>query len=164
MLNAYTSSLLAPLAPFPRMLHMKFQRCSSLLVCKTDGRTLRTKALECWVATRSIGFDREVAGDANGRLGPSRTARGMASTTSARPGCSAAAAGVARSLMLCCRLCTRPSVRTRLGAASWISCRASEVGSVTCRAIGMWSGVPRIGSYYRAICTDDSDHFSTAGA
>jgi len=96
MLNAYTSSLLAPLAPFPRMLHMKLQRCSSLLVCKTDGRTLRTKALECWVATRSIGFDREVASDATGRLGPSGTpcTHGAGHLSTAR--LSAAAEGVAR--------------------------------------------------------------------
>ena len=125
MLNAHTSSPLAPLAPFPRMLHMKLQRCSGLLVCKTDGRTLRTKALECWVATRSIGFDREVAGDANGRLGPSRTARGMASTTSARPGCSAAAAGVARSLMLCCRLW-----EWRVDRVGWQSSRPTFTGAI----------------------------------
>ena len=58
-----------------------------MLACKTDLITLRTKALECWVATTFIGFDREVAGYAKGRLGPSRTpcTHGAGDLCTARP-------------------------------------------------------------------------------
>ena len=87
MLNAYTSSPFAPLDPFPRMLLVELHGSSSMLACRTECRTLRTKALECWVATRSIGFDREVASDATGRLGPSRTpcTHGAGDLCTARP-------------------------------------------------------------------------------
>ena len=96
MLNAYTSSPFAPLDPFPRMLLVELHGCRSMLACRTDCRTLRTKALECWVATTFIGFDREVAGYAKGRLGPSRTPCSMVATSFELLSRSAAVEGVAR--------------------------------------------------------------------